>query len=87
MSYTALGTQKEDSRRDPLGFRDSPRLAAPAEADSGEGVARVRVVSVGGVVQLRTGDSGVEGLDGRRRAVHDGGAGVDDSFEFGVGSL
>lgn len=61
--------------------RDVPGLAAPGEAGSRRLVARVRVVAVLRVVQLRARHRSVELLDGRRRAVHDRGAGVDDGVE------
>lgn len=63
---------------------DVPGLTAPGEADSREGVAGVRVVSLRRVVDGGAGDGSVEGLDGGGRAVHDGGAGVDDGLEVGV---
>lgn len=70
-----------------LSRRDGPSLATPAEANSRERVARVRVVALGGVVHLRAGDGGVEGLDGGGRAVDDGGAGVNDGLESRDGGL
>lgn len=64
-----------------LFLRDGKGLAAPFESNGGERLARVRVEALGRVVHLRSGDSGVELLHGRRRAVHDRGARVDDRFE------
>ena len=74
-------------REDALRRRDGEGRATPGEADGGEGVAGVRVVALAGVVDLRARDGRVEGLDRRRGAVDDGGAGVDDRLEAGVGVL
>lgn len=68
-----------------LGRADGPCLATPAEADSWERAAGVRVVAIRRVVDLRAGDGGVEGLDGGGGTVHDGGARVNDGLDAGVG--
>ncbi len=64
-----------------VGRADSPGLATPAEADGGRRRARVRVVTLAGVVHLRARDLRVEGLNCRGRAVDDGGSRVDDGLE------
>lgn len=65
---------------------DSPRSAAPIEADVWDGITREGGVAVLRVLKLRTRNSGVELLDGIGRAVHDGGAGVDNCVETRDGS-
>ena len=69
-----------------VGSANSPGLATPTEANSRSGFARVRVVTLARIVDLRAGDLGVEGLDSGRRTVDDGGAGIDDGLKVGDGS-
>ncbi len=72
----------KDETRDSLGGGDLPVLAAPGERDGGGLLAGEVVEALVGVVHARAGDSGVELLDRRGRAVHDRGARVDDGLEL-----
>ena len=62
---------------------DGPLPATPRESNSRGRVAGVVVVALARVVHTRAGDGAVEGPDGGGRAVHDGGAGVDDGLKVG----
>lgn len=67
--------------------RDLPRLAAPAEPDGGDGVAREAVQAPFLVEDRRARDRRVERLDGGGRAVHERRARVDDRVEVADGRL
>ncbi len=73
--------------RHSLVCRDGPLLATPRERNGRGRVAGVGVVALVRVVHGRAGDGLVKGLDSGGRAVHDGGAGIDDGLEVRHDSL